>query len=148
MKKFIISMAVIFSLLTTVTFASGKLPVNEKVMQAFKKEFSNASNATWSIIEAGLYRVTFTYNNITADAYFDGEGTLVATGRDINENQLPLVVSKALNSKYAGADVQHVIEYTFNNETEYLITLGTDRGTQIIKASAGGDLQLFKKIKN
>jgi len=146
MKKIIATLAVIFSLTTSATFASGGSSVNESVLKSFKKEFSGASNVSWVKLTDELYRFGFNYKGKDVQAFFTETGTLIATGSEISEDNLPLVVSKTVDLKYAGYRKTEIIEYTMDDNTEYLITLSKDGKSYVVKASNNGSLELYKKM--
>ncbi|CAN5566418.1 hypothetical protein BH10BAC2_BH10BAC2_27540 [soil metagenome] len=99
MKKIIATLAVIFSLTTSATFAAGGLSVNELVLKSFNKEFSGAANASWVDLDAGIYRVEFNYKRKDVEAFFDEEGDLIAIGTEVTEDRLPLLIAKSVNAK-------------------------------------------------
>lgn len=146
MKKIIATMAVIFSLTTSATFAYDGSDVNKFVLKSFNKEFSGAANANWKALEAGLYRVVFNYNGKDVQAFFDENGDLIATGTRVKEDHLPLLIAKAINTKYAGYAKKDIVEFTMDGEIQYLVTLTSSERNIIIKATGNGDISLYKKI--
>jgi len=147
MKKIIATLAVIFSLVTSATYAYDGSRASKALLQSFDKEFSGASNVSWVQISNGLYRFGFNYKGKDVQAFFTESGNLVATGSVIAADNLPLVVSKAIDSKYAGYNTTEVIEFTMDNETQYLITVSDGAKSQILKVTNNGDISIFKKLK-
>ena len=147
MKKIIATLAVIFSLATSVTYAYDGSRANKALLQSFDKEFSGASNVSWVQISNGLYRFGFNYKGKDVQAFFTENGNLVATGSVISADNLPLVVSKAIDSKYTGYNKTEVIEFTMDDETQYLVTVSDGRNGEILKVSNHGDISVFKKLK-
>jgi len=146
MKKMIATLAVIFSLTTSATFAYDGTSVSKSVLRSFNKEFSGVDKVNWIELTSGLYRASFNYAGKEVEAFFDEGGNLIATGSVIAEDHLPLLVSKAINEKYDGFAKTDVIEFTMNGETQYLVTLSKDSKSYIIKATGNGDLEIYKKM--
>lgn len=146
MKRIIATMAVIFSLTTSATFAAGGSSVSESVLKSFNKEFSGAANANWVALDAGIYRVAFNYEGKDVEAFFDEEGGLIATGTEVTEDHLPLLIAKSLNAKYADYTKKGIIEFTMDGEVQYLVTLTNSGKSVIIKACGNGALTLYKKM--
>lgn len=146
MKKIIATLAVIFSLTTSATFASGTSSLKESVLKSFNREFSGAANVSWVKLTDEIYRFGFNYKGKDVQAFFTENGNLIATGSEISENNLPLMVSKAIDSKYGGYRKTEIIEYTMDDNTEYLVTLSKDDKSIVIKASNNGNLDLYKKM--
>jgi len=71
MKKIIATLAVIFSLATSATFAYDGAGVNKSVLKSFNREFSGAVNATWQYVGSGILRVSFDYGGKNVLAFFD-----------------------------------------------------------------------------
>jgi hypothetical protein len=146
MKKIIVTLAVIFSLTTSATFAYDGTSVSKSALKSFNREFSGADKVNWVELTSGLYRASFNYTGKEVEAFFDESGNLIATGSVIAADHLPLLVSKAINEKYDGFAKTEVIEFTMNGETQYLVTLSKDSKNFIIKAAGNGDLELYKKM--
>jgi hypothetical protein len=145
MKKIIATLAVVFSLTTSATFASGGSSVNESVLKSFNKEFSGASNVSWVKLTDELYRFGFNYKGKDVEAFFAENGNLVATGTRIAEDHLPLLISKAVDAQYTGYSKTEVFEFSMDGETKYLLTLNKNNKNYVIKASGNGNLEVHKK---
>ena len=147
MKKIIATLAVIFSLTTSATYAYEGLSVSTTVLKSFSKEFAGARNASWETLSDGLYKVTFNYETKDVQAFFDENGSVIATGSTISEEQLPLLVSKSLKPKYEGFNKNEIIEFTMNGETQYLVTVSDGKKAEVLKISNQGDIAVYKKLK-
>ena len=145
MKKIIATLAVIFSLSTSATFAYDGKDVNQSVLKSFRKEFAGAQNATWQEVGPGILRVSFSYQQKNVSAFFDADGDVIATSTYIAEEHLPLPVLKALNEKYADFKKTEIIEYTMDNETKYLVTVAKENETLVLKIGSTGYLEVYKR---
>lgn len=159
MKKFFISLTVFISVISTVVNATpvnntdpvmpakGGDKVNTRIQYAFKKEFAGAVAINWEQLRENIYQVRFMHNNERLTAFYDGDAQLVATGRFINEQSLPLSLQTSVARKYASYRLVQAIELTRNNETSYLLTYENEQFKLEVLASDSGDIDLFKKEK-
>lgn len=146
MKKIILALAVIISL-TSTAVAAGKNSISESVLRSFNKEFSTATNVNWEEVGYGLSHATFVYNNIAVEAFFTGDGVLLATGRAIDKNSLPLLLSRNINRRFPDANIVNVVEFTYENELQYLITVDGQKSKQTLRVYSNGDFDIFRKEK-
>ena len=161
MKMYFISAALLISVCGTVipahartsndpvitTTAKGGDKVNTRIQNAFYKEFPGAAVISWERLKENIYQVKFTLNNERLNAFVNQEGELVAIGRFVKQATLPLTVQKAVSNKYAGYNLQQVIEITQNNETSYLLTFENEQVKMEVQAYNDGKLVVFKKGK-
>ena len=66
--------------ISTVNAFAGEEKVNQKVLEAFKTEFSTATDVQWSV-GANYYMATFNYNEKYVFAYFSEDGELLGITR-------------------------------------------------------------------
>lgn len=147
MKKIIAVLAVIFSLATGTTYADANLPAGKAVVQSFNREFKDASNVSWVKISYEIYRASFDYKGKNVRAFFSEAGNLIAVGSVIVADQLPLVVTKAIDSKYEGYEKTEPTEFTMDGETKYLVTVSNKKNTAVLEISGSGDITVFRKLK-
>jgi hypothetical protein len=148
MKKYFVLAVLFVSVCSFSVKAAGGDNVSPIVKEAFKREFSGASNVKWELIkDNSISQVRFIYNNERLNAYFDEDGSMIAVGRFISEVNLPLLVNKTLSKKYSDYQVSEVIEYVQGNETSYLVTLENEKNKLIVNAFGSGNSYVFKKEK-
>jgi len=147
MKKFFITIALAVAVVS-VGFAADGVKIDRKIQAAFQKEFSEAFNPTWESVGSGLFHVSFTQNSEVMDAYYNEEGQLVTLSRYVSNDQLPLLVTKTIQSKLGSAQVGQIREVVTENETSYLVTAKKDNRTIIAKVYTSGGFQIVKRIKN
>ncbi|MEO5946851.1 MAG: hypothetical protein ABIP79_08545, partial [Chitinophagaceae bacterium] len=92
MKKLIIMLAIAIS---TLTAFAGEENVNQKVLDAFKTEFSTATDVQWTI-GVNYYMATFNYHEKYVFAYFNEDGTLFGITRHIIQGNLPINLQQSL----------------------------------------------------
>jgi|GEM_PF-716626 hypothetical protein len=159
MKKFFISLTLFISVMSTVVNAApvnntdpvmpakGSDKVSARIQYAFKKEFAGAVAIKWEQLRENIYQVHFMYDNERLNAFYDADAQLVATGRFINEQSLPLTVQTNIARKYASYRLVQAIELTRNSETSYLLTFENDQFKLEVLAYNSGNMDLFKKEK-
>ena len=129
-------------------YASDTSPVNGRVLQAFKKEFSNASNVTWSVLQnEGLYEASFNLNDIRLYAFYTFEGEFVGLSHYIEQSNLPFFVSNALANKFPGYTVTSVLEHSDGGNTTYYLSLEGEKASLLIRSTPSGQITIAKKIK-
>src|ERR1043165_5554634 len=104
MKKMIVGLTLVLSLASFTTFARGEEKVNKQVLQNFQKEFRSAENVSW-LVESEITTASFNLHGFHVQAYFNEDGDLLGTARNILFDQLPLAVVNAVNNRYGTAPV-------------------------------------------
>ncbi|SFN71755.1 hypothetical protein SAMN05428949_3247 [Chitinophaga sp. YR627] len=138
--------ALLFS--TQLTFAGTKeMEASSKLKNALSKEFSGASDVKWYSEDNKTFMAKFTLKERNVTAYFDKEGTLLATRRYIAEEHLPMAVTNKLAKRYPNEKVRWVVEFESDGNTVYYVTLEGDKTWKVIKSSAGGDMSVHQHLK-
>jgi len=146
-KNFLIALlvAVVFS---GSSFANTGKSVSALVKQSFQKEFAGAQSVSWEVIsDKDIFHASFIYNNERLNAYFDAEGTLLATGRYVKQENLPMLVTKGVAVRYKQCNVLEAIEFVTGSETSYIIKLDNEKLSMYIQAFSDGSSTLLKKEK-
>lgn len=147
MKKFFISVALLAGIFSYSAQAADGGKVSRQVQNAFEKEFAGANSISWEVLNNSIYQATFHYNHQVLNAFFDEDGNLVATGRDITEGALPLLVLRSVKEKYHDYAISQIAELATQGETSYLLTLENEKSTVIVRAYNTGEVNVFKKVK-
>lgn len=128
--------------------ASERDPITAALQAGLQKSFAGAKLLGWSEVKSSdLLYASVLYNNERLNAYFDPSGNLVASGRFIKADALPLIVSKSLAEKYPDAAISDVVEYTEKEGTSYLVTIEKAKAEMVIRAFTDGSSYIFKKTK-
>jgi hypothetical protein len=143
MKKIIVTLAIAISTLSA--FASEE-NVSAKVLDAFRTEFSTATEVEWTVGN-GYYTAAFIYNNKHIYAYYTAEGELLGITHYISPLSLPINLQSSLKNRYNGYWVSDLFEVSKNNETIYYITLENADTKLVLKSTGGSDWSVYKKIK-
>jgi len=143
MKKMILTLAIAVS---TLSAFAGEGDVNQKVLDAFKTEFSTAKEVEWSTGQ-NYYRATFIYNDKYVFAYYNVNGELLGLTRHISPADLPISLQKNLKRDYKGYWVSDLFEVAKNDESGYYITLENADTRLILKTSDIYVWSVYQKIK-
>ena len=143
MKKLIILLAVISSsLVASDTFAQTKAPI--AVTETFENSFSYVKEASWSMV-ADFYKAEFKVEDQSLFAYFNTDGEIVATGREITVAQLPIALQLELKNNYKDFTVTQSVEMAFNDESTYYLTIETATKKMQINSTDFGGWETYKK---
>ena len=142
MKKMILTLAITIASLSS--FASDK-NVNQKVLDAFKSEFTTAKEVEWTT-ESDYYKATFNYNGKYVFAYYSQDGEFLGLTRYLSPADLPIMLQNNLKKNYEGYWVSDLFEASKNDGTSYYITV-ENADTKIILKSADNSWSTFSKIK-
>jgi hypothetical protein len=107
--------------ISTISFnasATEEKPVSYAALQSFKKSFVTAKEVSWNST-AEFLKVSFQYSSQYITAYYEHNGTLIATTKNILSNQLPLMLETNLKEHYSGYWISSVVEYSTENEITY-----------------------------
>jgi len=146
MKKTFLTLFVFWIISITAMMASERADVDPKILSAFQKEFSFATNAKWDV-KGNLTQVNFLLNDQGVTAWYNSDAELVITARNILYNLLPISVTRALEKEYTGADFSGITEVNRNNETYYQIRADGKNKSFLLKASPSGSISVLKKIR-
>jgi hypothetical protein len=146
MKKTFLTLFAFWIINITAMMASERADVDPKILSAFQKEFSFATNAKWGV-KGNLTQVNFLLNDQGVTAWYNSDAELVTTARNILYNQLPISVIRALEKEYAGADFFGITEVSRNNETYYQLRADEKSKKFLLKASPSGNISVLKKIR-
>lgn len=146
MKKLLITTMLGVTLFTS-AFASSSESVSNRTKRTFENEFKKPNAVDWSI-KSGFNTATFMENGIRTQAFFDYDGTLVATCKNVDFNALPENTRYSFDQRYQGYTIKEVISYDDRNQFSYFVSLENEKETLILKVSSGY-LSVFEKhVKN
>jgi hypothetical protein len=147
MKRIFVSLSLVLTAGLATVFANDETNASEKLKEAFRKEFARAEIVKWS--DVGEYHVaTFVFGGRSAEAYFNTDCELLGSIRELLSYELPLVVIRSLDNRFAGADIIQTREITNTEGTFYRVLLETQQRKYLIKVSANGYFsEIVKKKK-
>ena len=147
MKKIFVSLSFIVTLGLTTVRATDNFDVNSKIKESFKKEFAGATLIKWEK-DKDFQRATFVLYDHLVIAYFNTDGELLGSARDVFFYEVPMAVIKSIGENFAGINPIEVLEVSNTEGTFYRITIEKQNKRYHIKASADGNILEVFKIKN
>jgi Protein of unknown function (DUF2874). len=142
MKKILLAATIMISLNS---FASDPR-VDEKVLDAFKKTFTEVTDVAWTEHE-NLYEVSFKQHDIQVKVSYDRDGNIINTLRYYQEEHLPLIVRSKIKTKYSDKKITGVTEMASEDGTFFYVILEGDKNLMEVKADIFGHLTVQKKWK-
>jgi len=144
MKKivFVLSLVVV----TVVANAYPSEKVSRKVLDAFKTEFSTATNVEW---ETGnnYFRASFTLNEQKVFAFYNVDGELISVARYISSLQLPINLFANLKNDYSKYWISDLFEVNNSEGLHYYVTIETADSKVMMVSSNGGSWSTYNKTK-
>lgn len=146
MKLLIALITAAASLFANVSSATDKIDIAPAAIQSFKSTFAQASEVSWSVAN-NLYRADFTLNGQYASVFYEADGNLVATTRNISSLQLPITLQASLRKDYADYWISDLIEVTNAEGVSYFVTLQNSDHKLILKGSSFAEWNTFQKMR-
>ena len=134
MKVLFVTLTALFSLFTTKSHADDG-NVSATVLRSFNSTFVNASEVKWSTNDK-FYKADFSFNCQYVSAYFDADGELIATTKNITSLELPIKLQASLKKDYQNGWISDLFEYSDASGTSYFITI-ENADTKIVLKSDG-----------
>jgi len=142
MKRFLITLTVLFSLISMSSFASDS-KVDSRVLKSFETSFKNATEVDWTVTN-NFYKAKFSLNVQYVAAYFDGSGNMIAITRNISSTQLPISLQTNLKNNYEGFWISDLFEVANEEGTTYYVTV-ENADTKLILKSSNSDWVTYQK---
>ena len=146
MKKIFLSLSFLVVIGLSTSFAQNASAINSFTEQAFKKEFPGAQFVKWRAT-SDYNIVDFVLRDHRIEAFFNKQGELLETRRDLNYNQLPLAVMKELEKSFLHANFSEIEEITNNINTKYLVRVETLKRKLKIIATPDGVVSIIERTK-
>lgn len=143
MKRLFISMTLALMLVTATAFANDEV-ISKKAITAFHSSFSNVTEVKWSKLN-DLYVASFVLNNLQVSAYYDAQGVLVATGRYITYQQLPVVLLSGLEERKKDFRVTGFMEVSNEDGTVYYANLENEKESLLLKSTSANSWNIYKR---
>ena len=127
-------------------FANGHEEVNQRVVNAFQKEFAGAQNVEW-VTSKEFVKATFTLNEQVVYAYYGQDGRLLGVTRNIVSGQLPINLLTDLKKNYNNYWITDLFEMATNNENGYYVTRENSDYKVVLKSIGTNGWDVFSKEK-
>jgi hypothetical protein len=136
MKK-IISIAMILVAFST-AHAFAQAPTPSVVVGSFKHKFANADRPSWAVVK-DLYRVDFSLQNQSLIAFFNADGELIASSRNITLMQLPISLNSSLETHFGNFTVSSLFEVDEHDGIYYYAKVSNQKSEILLKSTSYGD---------
>jgi len=147
MKKVSIIAIMVITIVSSV-FAGDNNALDFKGADAFKKLYPHATKVAYEV-KKNYTQVNFSWNNINLQAFFDKEGNLIGTSRNIAVNDLPLSYVRNINNDYDGYTITEAIEFDHaQNGLSYYVSVTNGERSYVLNVASDGSISVFKKMKN
>lgn len=141
MKRIIMTLAIAASSL----FAfAGEGNVSKNVLNAFNKEFTGATEISWSAGE-DFFKAEFVMNDQYITAFYSSQGELMGISRNISSLNLPLALQTKLRKEYSAYWISDLIEVSNSEGTNYYVTLESAEKRMTLKSEGVSNWELYKK---
>ncbi|RYZ00783.1 MAG: hypothetical protein EOO11_00445 [Chitinophagaceae bacterium] len=142
MKTILLALSLLAGTFFTNARAS-ETPIDPSVSAAFQSRFANATEVAWS--EAGaLYKVRFVLDGLTANAYYNGDGSLLALTRQLSSSELPAALRNSLRSSLGNRWVTDLFEVKNEKGSTYYVTLENAEGKVVLESVRGRKWVTYK----
>jgi hypothetical protein len=144
MKKSILTIITVVVLGLGNLFANSTENVSAKALKQFEKEYVHATNASWEV-NKNYYKVTFENVGQMITVYYAGDGTKLATSRNIVSTQLPIKLQVDLKKIQKENWISDLFEFYSEEESGYYITLENADEKLIYRSLDASGWELFSK---
>jgi hypothetical protein len=117
-----------------------KTNVPEAVSKAFNSKFPGATEVKWGKENAKEYEAEFKLKNTAISANFGTDGSWKETETTINASDLPVAVTKAIQTKYPGAVINLAEKVEKPEKTYYETVIKVNNKKKEIEISAEGKI--------
>jgi len=129
MKKFLFAALAFISLQS---FAADR--VSPTIVQTFVSQFNGATEISWQEVN-GFSVATFKLNGEKRSAYYDTDGNLVVTARQVSVAALSAEQRNSLESSFTGYSIKCLFEMQDSNGKSYYATIVSDKKEKVVKTT-------------
>ncbi|RYY85457.1 MAG: hypothetical protein EOO15_16985 [Chitinophagaceae bacterium] len=130
---------------TTLLSNARTLEVTPAVLHSFQSTFGNAKEVSWNSSNE-LYTARFTLDGQHINAYYSGEGDLIALTRNVTISQLPVLLQANLKKESKSAWITEIFEYANNEGTFYYATLENADMKITLRSSDNSEWSIYRKV--
>lgn len=143
MKKLIIASILAVTVITS-AFAGSNEKLNFKGSDKFLIDFPKASNINYKVT-TDYTQVSFVLNGEQVKAFYNPEGNLTATAKNISLDKLPAGSLAKIQNKYSTAIITEAIEMNHeDNGLNYYVSLQNGTKKVVLEVSTNGAVSVFK----
>ena len=136
MKKIISITMILVAFSAAHAFAQTSTPA--LVVGAFERTYANADRPNWTAVK-NLYRVDFTLQNQPLSAFFNADGDLIASSRNVTPMQLPISLNASLEKRFGNYTVSSLFEIDEQDGIYYYAKVSNQKSEILLKSTSYGD---------
>jgi hypothetical protein len=144
MKKVILSLATVLMMGFSVMANGNDDAISQEARNAFKKDFSAASNIKWEQ-KSNFLKATFSLNGQVLTAYYYTNGDLQAVVRNITSDQLPINLMTSLRKEYTAFWITDLFEISSDGQTTYYVTIENSDKKIVLKSAEVSSWEVYSK---
>ncbi|MGB7786043.1 MAG: PepSY-like domain-containing protein [Salinimicrobium sp.] len=122
--------------------------VSSNAKQAFEQKFPNARSVSWEKEHDGEWEAEFKLDGKKYSANFKENGTWLETESEIQENEVPAVVSGAMKAEFPAAKVNEVYKVERQDGISYEYEIKLNGKKQEVIFDSSGTMQKKKAEEN
>ena len=140
MKAIFILLASLISLVS-----SAETPgVDPVVVKSFENTFANATEVDWKVSEK-FVKVQFALDGQYINAFYNGDGELIALTRNISSSQLPVMLQVSLKKETENFWITELFEITNEEGTSYFVCLESADEKIVLHSTGNKNWESFSK---
>jgi hypothetical protein len=122
---------------------------NFKGSENFAKAFPDAMVTSYETTKDGRTKVEFSWNGDALEAFYDLDGSLVATSHFLDIKNLPISIQMKVRDNYRDYSIFQAVEfYHTENGLSYFVMIKKDTKGLILQIDTHGGIEVVKKLKN
>ena len=145
-KKIIILFVSITLTLSTVYASSKKDRVPESVSSVFNRDFANASNVNWEILN-GYYKASFYEHGIVLFAFYTEKADFMGIAKNIISDQLPASLYAKLKKNCSGYWIADLFKSYVNDTPGYFVALENANEKIMLKAERNQSWEFYSEVR-
>lgn len=145
MKKIFLT-TMIAAFIGAQSFAADVTKVSYRILASFEAQFADATDVSW-IVNDQYTKAKFTIEGEQIEAFFNASGDVIGTSRKTDLKRLPLNAIQKIKKNYGKYKVTETIEFEFNGDRKYFVSLENDTDRKILEVSLYGEVSIFDKDK-
>jgi hypothetical protein len=132
---------------TLFSFAGEPKKNDPRTERAFASHFIGAEQISWTKVTGDYLKVSFLWNGRRTEAYFNENAELVGSARIIFYEQLPMAVTRGIESNFAGSTTIEIAEIYMDDSTTYNILLETAKHKYKVHFNSAGQIIQKTRVK-
>jgi hypothetical protein len=146
MKKGILTWVTILTMGLSSVFANNGETLNQRAVNAFKKDFASAQDVKWESSK-DYVKATFKLNEQVMFAYYSQTGDLMGVTRNIVSSQLPINLLSSLKKTYNNYWISDLFEVSSATDSSFYVTLQSSDQKLVLKSNGISAWEVYKKEK-